>query len=151
MSMYHPQKSPNSWRIGRRRDRKFVHTSWLGKSGINENFLREILNEWQQDDLSYCHMDFSQPTHIARAFMTEGESLDDFTPMVIGKEVGQSYFKGAFRTKTGNIVLRSATYSNLTTDWRNGAYKSLVSGWIVQKNIFDADKSFFVELKQVLN
>ena len=124
-------------------------SSWIGTKGLSENTVREILQDWQADGTRYCQMDFKQPKHIARTFFTDQDDTSKFTPILIGKEVGQIYYKGAFRTTSGNIIMRTSHFG--TNNKKNGSKNALFPGFTTQRNFFDADESFFTELKARLN
>lgn len=151
MTTYHPESCPNIHRFSKRKDKKYAHVSFMGITGLPEEDVYKILQDWEGDNSHHCHMDFTQPEYIARTFFTEHEDISKFTPILIGKEVGQIYYKGAFRTTSGNIIMRSAVNSDSKKYLFNKPVKSGVSGWTIQRNIFDADESFFTELKARLN
>lgn len=125
-------------------------SGYMGTKGLPENIVREILQDWQSDGTQYCQMDFAQPKYIALTFFTEHEDPRKFTPILIGKEVGQIYYKGAFRTTSGNIIMRTS-HTDKDNETKNGGKKSIISSFIVQRYLFNADDSFFTELKALLN
>ncbi len=150
MTTYHPESCPNIHRFSKRKDKKYAHVSCMGITGLPEEDVCKILQEWEGDNSHHCHMDFSLKADTPKVFFKSDEDFNEYTPILIGKEVGQHYYKGVFRTKDGNIIMRSAVHSDSKEYWFNKPVKSGVYGWTIQRNIFDADESFIEKLKAIM-
>jgi hypothetical protein len=144
ITIHHPKTgNVESWRIG---DYKFILGSPVGTVGLPEADVVTALRHWEPDQHSYNKMDFVLPDSMMFAFIIHDENPDDFIPIVIGKERKSTYAKAALQNiVTGKIVFRSATFSDEPCRKR---LESHDPEWSVEIGLFNADKSFWREMKR---
>jgi hypothetical protein len=145
-----------SLRIGLQSNEKKPLADTPGTHGYTPEQVFTLLNEWNSDSQKYCEMDYVHPNieEAKKSFIAISENPDNFEVLVLGKELSSPWSKAALRNiQTGNIIFRSATfdpnYTNPRGEKRNKTTKqSHNKDWVVQGRLFNADSSFWEELKK---
>lgn len=147
-----------SLRIGLRSNEKQPLADTPGTLGYSPQQVSTLLDEWVSDSQQYCEMDYVLPSaeEAKKSFIRTSENPDNFEVLVLGKELACAWSKAALRNiQTGNIIFRSATfdsdYTNPRGEKRNSTTKpSHNKDWVVQGRLFNADSSFWEQLKTAL-
>ena len=147
ITIEHPQSGPiqNSFRIGYQK-RILSSGGKAGKTGYTMEEVSNAIANWHPDGKRHCTMKFSKiDSRKKLRFIRNDEDPDDLIPLVLGTENGHIYGKAAFiRRSTNKIIFRTA----LKGEHRRNEYQSHRTHWKVQTGMFNADESFWTELKQ---
>ena len=151
ITIEHPRSGPiqNSFRIGYQK--RILSTG--GKAGKTGYTIKEVSNaigNWYPDGRRHCAMKFSKiDSRKKLRFIRNDEDPDDLIPLVLGTEIWgdgrRIYGKAAFkRRSTNKIIFRTA----MKGEHSRNEYQSHRTHWNVQTGMFNADESFWTELKQ---
>ena len=145
MSLHHPAKEPlkNAIRIG---DYKKILASGrkAGCSGYTIGEVLSVLNDWHDDGVSYVDMHFSPlDSRKVLRFIKTKENVEDFLPLVIGREKEGTVAKCAMlHIPSQHVILRTATKGEPV----RRAYDTHNENWKVETGLFAADRTFWHKL-----
>ena len=151
ITIEHPKSGPiqNTFRIGYQK-RIFSSGGKAGKTGYTLEEVSDALANWNPDGKRHCTMKFSKiDSRKKLRFIRNDEDPDDLIPLVLGTEIWDDgrriYGKAAFkRRSTNKIIFRTA----FKGEHSRNEYQSHRTHWKVQTGMFNADESFWTELKQ---
>ena len=145
MSLHHPAKGPlkSAIRIG---DYKRILASGrkAGCSGYTIEEVLRVLNDWHDDDISYVDMHYSPlDSRKVLRFIKTTENVEDFLPLVIGREKEGTVAKCAMlHIPSQHVILRTATKGEPV----RRAYDTHNENWKVETGLFAADRTFWHKL-----
>ena len=146
ISLHHPGKGPlkSAIRIGDY-SRILASGRKAGCSGYTIEEIRRVLSEWRDDGESYIGMHYSplDSRKILR-FIKTTEEVEDFAPLIIGREKEGTVAKCAMlHIPSQSVIFRTATKGEPT----RRAFDTHNENWKVETGLFTADHSFWHELR----
>jgi hypothetical protein len=146
MSLHHPAKGPlkSSIRIGDY-SRILASGRKAGCSGYTIEEISRVLREWSDDGESYIDMHYSAlDSRKFLRFIKTTEHVEDYEPLVIGREKEGTVSKCAMlHLPSQQVILRTATKG----EPKRGAFDTHNENWKVETGLFNADHTFWHELR----